>query len=83
MLAALRASHVDGVETNIDLLQRILQDSRFRTQGFFTRSLDNDILLTQVKEASWDDTHQKLLSFFTETLINGTQVQGQVVSRLN
>ncbi|KAI1822015.1 pyruvate carboxylase [Xylaria intraflava] len=80
MLAALRASSVDGIETNIDLLQRILQDPRFRTQSFFTRSLDKDVLLPKTKSQSFDETNQKLLSFFAETLVNGTQVQGQVGS---
>ncbi|KAJ8124166.1 hypothetical protein ONZ43_g43 [Nemania bipapillata] len=78
MLAALRTSHVDGIETNIDLLQHILQDPRFRTQGFFTRSLDNDVLLAKAKGNTQDEAHQKLLSFFADTLINGTQIQGQV-----
>ncbi|KAI3318462.1 pyruvate carboxylase [Xylariaceae sp. AK1471] len=80
MLAVLSTSYVDGIETNLGLLQRILQDSRFQTQAFFTRSLDNDVHLSKVKETSWDNTHQKLLSFFAETLINGTQIQGQVGS---
>ncbi|KAI8952011.1 pyruvate carboxylase [Xylaria longipes] len=78
MLSALGTTSADGVETNIDFLQRILRDPRFRMQQFFTRSLDNDSVLTQVEEIELDGSHQKLLQFFAESFVNGTQVQGQV-----
>ncbi|KAI0154601.1 pyruvate carboxylase [Xylariaceae sp. FL1272] len=79
MFSALSATSVDGVETNIDLLQRILRDPRFEAQQFLTRSLDGDSVLTQVDYKATDPSHQKLLTFFTESLINGPQVQGQVL----
>ena len=78
MISALRATHIDGIESNIDLLQRILQDPRLGRQGFFTRSLDDDVLSTKMKEPTDDPTSQKLLSFLAETTINGSQIQGQI-----
>jgi pyruvate carboxylase len=81
MLSALDASHIDGIETNIYLLERILQDDRFVEQQYFTRSLDKDQIASKVKDYSDDVTAQKLLSFFAESLVNGTQIQGQIVSR--
>lgn len=80
MLIALRASRIDGIETNIYLLERILRDSRFVKQRYFTRSLDKDEIASTVKDDSDDATAQKLLAFFAESLVNGTQIQGQIVS---
>ncbi len=81
MLGALSASHIVGVDTNIALLLRILQDPRFVKQEFFTRSLDGDVALSAKSDKLAEDpTAQKLISFFAESLINGTQVQGQIVS---
>lgn len=80
MLGALNATQIAGVETNIDLLKRILEDPRFVKQEFFTRSLDSDVILTKPSEQNEDPSDQKLISFFAESLINGTQIQGQIVS---
>ncbi|KAI1654776.1 pyruvate carboxylase [Daldinia decipiens] len=78
MLGALNATQIAGVETNIDLLRRILEDPRFVKQQFFTRSLDSDVILTKPSEQNEDPSDQKLISFFAESLINGTQIQGQI-----
>ncbi|RKU44002.1 pyruvate carboxylase [Coniochaeta pulveracea] len=78
MLAALGATHIEGVETNIYLLERILQDDRFVKQQYFTRSLDQDVVASKVKNNSDDVTAQRLLTFFAESLVNGTQIQGQI-----
>jgi pyruvate carboxylase len=81
MLGALGASEIDGVETNISLLRRILQDPRFTEHAFFTRSLDSDLISTKHKDPVEDPAAQKLISFLAESLINGTQIQGQIVSK--
>lgn len=81
MLGALKSTQIEGVETNIDLLRRTLQDHRFSKQEFFTRSLDSDAISTKPKETTPEAATQKLITFFAESLINGTQIQGQIVCR--
>ncbi|KAI1110459.1 pyruvate carboxylase [Nemania sp. NC0429] len=78
MLGALGATEIDGIETNISLLRRILQDPRFAEQAFFTRSLDSDVISTKHNDPIEDPAAQKLISFLAESLINGTQIQGQI-----
>lgn len=80
MLGALEATQVEGVDTNIDLLQRILKDPRFMEQAFFTRSLDDDPISSQPKMQGEHSGSQKLISFLAESFINGAQIQGQIVS---
>lgn len=83
MLGALGATEIDGIDTNISLLRRILQDPRFLDQAFFTRSLDSDILSTKHNDPIEDPAAQKLITFLAESLINGTQIQGQFVSSIS
>lgn len=83
MLGALDATEVEGIETNISLLRRILQDPRFVDQAFFTRSLDGDVLSTKHNDPTEDPAAQKLITFLAESLINGTQIQGQIVSQIS
>ncbi|KAF7557587.1 hypothetical protein G7Z17_g622 [Cylindrodendrum hubeiense] len=40
--------------------------------------MDDDVLSTKLKEPTEDPTSQKLISFFAESLVNGTQIQGQI-----
>ena len=76
--SALAECKIEGIESNLIVLERILKDTRFLSHGFSTRLLDDDKSLLAPPSAGADVT-QGLITFLAEGLVNGTLVQGQTV----
>ena len=76
-LRALREIRIEGVETNVSFLLRILTSHAFLTGGCWTTFIDESPHL--MKANSSDDIDQKFLRFLAETAINGSMITGQMV----
>lgn len=78
MLRALEELTIRGVETNIEFLKQILQCTEFLEGSCWTTFLQEFLPSITVQPPA-DDVN-KLLHFLGHTVVNGTQIIGQVVS---
>ncbi len=79
-LRALRELRIQGVETNINFLIRILRSDAFTTGECWTTFIDESPHL--MKPDSAHDEGQKFIRFLADTAINDSMVTGQMVSHL-
>lgn len=80
-ICALKEFEVEGVQTNISFLIKLLEHSSFADGSCWTRFIDDTPEIMRL--GSQNDKGQKLLKFLGDAAVNGCRVQGQTVRTLS